>query len=187
MAGAVASCGAAIAFEAGSIAGDYMKRNIEINGKTIEDHVTDGYFYVAPDWVKEMVSGVKQVDVDSVDFQREQYEKSIRLRRMNFERVQRDNEVQQAQLAATQASMMSTPVRDEPPSPSGTQLFLDSLNTSLQQYNNNSARNMTPARSTPAITPAASPQSSTCTIDPKTGCHPGHDEKTHPGGCKCAR
>ena len=32
--------------------------------------------------------------------------------------------------------------------------------------------------------PAAGPM---CTIDPQTGCHPGHDETSHPGGCKCAR
>ncbi|MFO1322273.1 MAG: hypothetical protein U1F52_21910 [Burkholderiales bacterium] len=24
-----------------------------------------------------------------------------------------------------------------------------------------------------------------CTLDPATGCHPGHDEQAHPGGCKC--
>lgn len=184
VAGAVASGGAAIAFDAGLIAGGVIN-GIVVNGKTIEGHVDDAYFNIAPDWAKEMASGVKQVDIDSSDFQREQYEKSIRLRRMNFERVQRDNEVQQAQAAAARAPTMSTPMQDEPTSPSGTQIFLDSLNASLQQYTN-SARNMTPTRSTPAITLAA-PQSSTCTIDPKTSCHPGHDEKAHPGGCKCAR
>lgn len=26
-----------------------------------------------------------------------------------------------------------------------------------------------------------------CRVDSKTGCHFGHDEKSHPGGCRCGQ
>jgi len=172
-AGVMASGGATIAFEGGVILGGWARDNVEVNGKTLGGHVDDAWFAVTPDVVKERLSGVKQVDIES-DAYWQQLEGDVarRRRQIAFDRVQSENAQQQAQLRATEPA----PQPQQPgflAGPSATQLWLDALNQSSAQRQ---------PRTTPVASVPAAPR--ICTLDPKTGCHPGHDEKSHPGGCK---
>ena len=83
----------------------------------------------------------------------------------------------QARLDAQNAyrATLSTPA--EPTQPSQTQLLLESFRQGLAQQRQSMLRAEPAERTAPKV----------CAVDPKTGCHPGHDEGSHPGGCKCGR
>lgn len=174
--GALASGGASIAFEGGVILGGVARESWSINGKLLGDHVDDFYFGIAPDSLKEWVSGTKQVDWDSTQFQQQAAADAARRRRQaTFQRVQDElaqqrAQQQQAAAAAGPAQNFSAP---EPTRPDSTQAWLDALKQAQTAQNQ-------ALRSTPA--PVA--RKPGCQLDPRTGCHPGHDEKSHPGGCK---
>lgn len=82
------------------------------------------------------------------------------------------------QAAYAAQAAVSTPVQP-PPGPSNMTLFLDSLNQTMTSGLQQRQSKTSPQAPGGTCTPAK-------TLDPKTGCHPGHDEKSHPGGCKCA-
>jgi hypothetical protein len=178
VAGAVASAGAAVALEGGLIAGSYI-REMRIGDKTVGGHVDDFYFAMTPDLVKEAVSGVKQIDWESEDYQNE-LELNIKrtARQRAFERVQRENAQQQALLSAGAGQPAEVPAGS---GASGFNTLLQTLNQGLELHAQmkSASRSGAPSTAAPqACRPAA-------TLDPKTGCHPGHDEQAHPGGCKC--
>ncbi len=172
--GALATGGASIAFEGGVIVGSVLRDNITINNKLLGDHVDDFYFGIAPDALKEAVSGTRQVDLDSAEFQQQMQQDVDRRRRAAaFQRVQTEmaqQREQSAQHAAAQAATQAAQQLAQAPqtSPDPGLAWLDAMNQSLAAQQ----------RSTPALKKA------NCQLDPRTGCHPGHDEKSHPGGCK---
>lgn len=174
--GALASGGASIAFEGGVILGGVARENISINGKLLGDHVDDFYFGIAPDGLKEWVSGTKQVDWDSTQFQQQAAADAARRRRQAaFQRVQ--DELAQQRALQQQAAAAEVPTQNFSPSvptgPDPRQAWLDALNQ-VQAAQEQALRR----------TPAAPAARKPCQLDPRTGCHPGHDEKSHPGGCK---
>ena len=172
-ASAVMAEGAAgLAFNVGWITGKYLRETTGI-GDTIDDLE----FAATPDRVKEWISGTPQVDIDDVDWQRDQEAKARdRIRANAFAAIQQQNAEQQRQLDAARAdaaAVSSAPM----PADDGTALEISTLLGTIQAA---AAARSASAESNRggACTPAK-------TIDPKTGCHPGHDEKAHPGGCKC--
>jgi hypothetical protein len=189
--GAVTASGAAgIAYTGGSLIGGWARDSQWLGEKlgleqTIGHEVDDFYWKITPDTVKEYVSGTKQVHFDSPEFQRDmEMDIARRKRQLTFDRIQRENAEQRtaAQPAAAAAadygnsSSLST-LGDASPS---TSQFLDQLNQSLRNLQTTQSRNR-------SSYPSAATSAKQCTIDPATGCHPGHDEKSHPGGCKCGR
>lgn len=173
-AGAVmAEDAAGLAFNAGWIAGKYLREKTGI-GDTIDDFE----FAHTPDYVKEFISGTPQVDIDNADWQRDQEAKARAWIRANaFAAVQQQNVEQQREIEAAQANAAVVSSSPEPVD-DGTIAGINALLGTIQAAA--AARPAASAESTRggACTPAK-------TIDPKTGCHPGHDEKAHPGGCRC--
>lgn len=180
----LASGGASIAFTGGMMVGGYLRDSpafgaaIGLGNRTIGDAVNDAYFNISPDSLKEWASGTPQVDINSPEFEREQLQKiTARKRQAMFNRVQADNAEQQRQIdaaAAASAAANSTAAAAQA-QPDSTAAILNIVRDGVMQYQQGLA-----TQSKAAAGPV-------CTIDPKTGCHPGHDEKSHPGGCKCAR
>lgn len=182
--GAAASGGASVAFEGGVMIGNVIKRYRWEDGTTIEGRLNDWYFEHTPDGVKEALSGTPQVDVDSADFQRRQaLEIQRRARQHAFERVRRENEQQQAQIQAASAQDAGSAAQEANPDAS-TVALLGALSAGIAQYK---GKQMSVAAGAAAPYSSSVTKASQCTLDPRTGCHPGHDEKSHPGGCKCGR
>lgn len=181
----LASGGAGIAFTGGTMFGGYLRdspsvgRAIGLGDRTIGDVVDDAYFNIAPNKLKEWASGTPQVDINSPDFERDQLQKiRARKRQVMFNQVQSENADQQRQIdaaAAASAAAANSAAAAAQAQPDNTAAILNIVRDSVVQYQQ--GRGM---QSQPATGPV-------CTIDPRTGCHPGHDEKSHPGGCKCAR
>ena len=186
-----ASGGLGIAYTAGSLVGGWARDSEWLGGRvglerTIGDEVDKRYWTYSPDWVKELASGTPQVDFDSPKFQADMaIDLQRRQRKLAFDRVQREN-AEQAQQAARHAAAMAAaapPVQGLPPpsgSSSGDAQLLGAFEQSLRQLQMSQRPPMSFAQ---PVTPPAQQ----CNIDPKTGCHVGHDEKSHPGGCKCGR
>jgi hypothetical protein len=96
-------------------------------------------------------------------------EQAIRRRRMD--KMKRDNEQQAQEL------QMRGPASTPSPEPSAAAALTQGIFDGLSEYQRSRS-----VVSTPSATSGAAARS--CRLDPKTGCHPGHDEKSHPGGCK---
>lgn len=177
---------AGLSFEAGSLFGTWARnspdlgKSIGLRG-TIGDEVDNGYFYIAPDWLKEAASGVKQVDIDDPDVLKQMSEASERNRRMRtFESIQRENAEQQRQIDASRVVMSG----ELSPSPAAAPSSYDpTAALTMQAILGAAQANQAARQSMPAIDADAS-GGSCKKLDPKTGCHVGHDEKAHPGGCK---
>jgi len=172
-AGAVMAEGAAgLAFGVGWTAGKYVRESTGI-GNTIDEFE----FNHTPDFIKEAISGTPQVDTND-DWQRDQEAQArARIRAAAFESIQHENAVQQRQLDVARADAAMVAPTPEPMTTADGTFY--GLNAVLNAMQANAARNATAeAAKAGACVPAK-------TLDPKTGCHPGHDEKAHPGGCKC--
>lgn len=177
----VASGGASLAFTGGTIFGTYLRNSpvvghsIGLKG-TIGDEVDNVYFAITPDWVKEQYSGVKQVDLNDPQVWKKMEDDARRRRWQNtFNSVQQENAEQQRQMAAYATATAAENQASAEPAPAGpdaSQIFMQALLGSTAPP--------APAKSSPAL--SSVPKA--CKLDPATGCHPGHDEKSHPGGCK---
>jgi hypothetical protein len=183
-----------LTYTASSIAGTALRESRDL-GKwlgfsgSIGDVVDEKWFAVAPDFVKEASSGTKQINFDSKEFQENLQANIERQRRqMSFARVSGENAEQQRRQDAFNAAnpplvgLMESGFRAQVPGgPSETQILLGGLNQSLRQY--------AQQRNLQQVSKSAEGAQNSCTpaktLDPKTGCHSGHDEKSHPGGCKC--
>jgi hypothetical protein len=181
MSAAAAGGAAGLVYAGSSVLGGYLRNEPAVGIRlglqgSIGNAVDNLYFDHSPDILKEWVSGVRQVDVNSAEFEREQIARSRENRmRESFKQMQQDNARLEA--LSQRASVAARPGNDSTGSNSNyssasSSLMLPGLLTQL-------------AQSRPPQ-PVTSPQSpaGTCPIDPKTGCHFGHDEKSHPGGCR---
>jgi hypothetical protein len=178
---------AGLAFTGGQIAGTYLRdspligQGLGLRG-TIGDEVDERWFRIAPDALKEWASGTPQVDVDSPEWQaRMRADAERRRRQMAFDRVAADNVEQQRQMQASQAAAVPPATPSEEPGAGLAPSIAAALQSmgQLQSQVRAPRTNAAPAAAGhKACTPAR-------TLDPKTGCHPGHDEGSHPGGCKC--
>jgi hypothetical protein len=188
---------AGLSYTGGSVIGTYVRESPDIGQwlgfkRTIGDAVDDKWFAVSPDWVKEASTGTKQIDFDSKEFQDKMQADIERQRRqMSFARVSAENAEQQRQLDAFNAAnpplvgSMESGFHVQEPAPSETQIMLDSLNQSMQQYAQQRNQQINQQRLSKAAEGSQNACTPAKTLDPKTGCHSGHDEKSHPGGCKC--
>jgi hypothetical protein len=178
--GASAFGAVGLSFTGGTLIGTYIRESTGV-GKAVDDW----WFDRAPDSLKEWASGgVKQVDFDSPAYQAKMQADIERISRQRaFDRVAAENQQQRLQMEAANAAAAATNAvanaqAPEPSGPNPSTLFLDSLNQTLLQY----GQLRTAGKSTQTPPAACTPAK---TLDPKTGCHPGHDEGNHPGGCKC--
>jgi hypothetical protein len=166
--------GGQLAWDAGTAVGDVIRDNTRI-GRTINDTTTDLAFRASPDVFKEWVSGVPQVDTNSAAWGAKlDADAQAKYRQNVFNKVQAQNAEQERQRQAYAAQQSGQGA--EAPAPDSAAVMLNILNDSLAQAN----RNKAPLVSTPTSAAAAK----SCQLDPKTGCHPGHNEQSHPGGCK---
>ncbi len=142
-------------------------------GKLIDQHYGNEIFDA---WHSRLPPSWQGVDEKSPAFQAKlDADTQAAIRRRMFEKVARENAEQQRQLdshAASQAAALQSAA--EPAAASdGIRVLGDILQGSLAAYAQQRQQ---------AGVVAASPR--VCQLDPRTGCHPGHDEKSHPGGCK---
>ena len=169
---ATAAGAAGIAFSAGWVGGTYIR-----NSTGIGDKVDDWWVNTTPDWAKKQL-------VEGYDPDRNRAVLSPpvpnQARRDMFNRIAAENAEQerQRQAAAAAAAANSTPVSSST-SDDGSAAFATFMQGVLQQYQQNQL-NRTPVVAGGNSGAAAN----SCQLDPKTGCHYGHDEKSHPGGCK---
>lgn len=180
----VATGAAGIAYAGGSVFGTYMRndptlgRSLGLRG-TIGDEVDNAWFKIAPDSLKELASGTRQVDIDDPAVMQQMRDNADRNRRQaTFDAIQRENQEQQQQLQASSVAMTGELAAGPPPSaldPNAVSILtvLDSARA---------AQAARPSLATPRDGGGA--KGAACKLDPKTGCHPGHNEATHPGGCK---
>ena len=150
---------------------------------TVGDSVNDFYVERSPNALKEWASGVKQVDIDDPAVMQQMMDQATRNRHQaTFDAVQQENVRQQAQIdaalaqQAAAATAVATPVAPDPND--GAAAFQAALQAMANPAGGGIRATMAP-RSEPAAAPGH-----VCKLDPKTGCHPGHDEASHPGGCK---
>ena len=179
----MASGSLGLAFSTGTLIGGYVRDTPlkSLDGRTIGSYVDDAYFNLTPDAMKEWASGTPQIDINSLSWQMEQERRIRQRQRQNmFNQVQAENAEQQRELESARAAAASQSSSDPAASSkdsnqTSTNAILNMLRDTVAQTNRQAALRK-PISAAPA-----------CNIDPKTGCHAGHDEKSHPGGCKCGR
>lgn len=175
---------AGISYTAGSVFGNYLRNNVDLGQSmglrgTIGDEVDNLWFKATPDSLKELAGGTKQVNLDDpAVWQRMQDAADRNRRQATFDNVQRENLAQQQQMQAANVPMTGElAAAPPPPSPyDSTALSIQSILESVK-----AAQAAKPSMATPREGPSTG---GICKLDPKTGCHPGHNESTHPGGCK---
>ena len=186
-----ASGAAGIAYSAGSVFGTYLRNNVDLGQSiglraSIGDEVDNAWFAVSPDKVKEWASGTKQVNIDDPAVLQQMQDAASRNRRQAaFDHVQRENLAQQQQMQdAATAAATSVQMTGELSGPPSERSGLDATTLSILSILNASNAAHPPRQSLAIPSDRAAASSRACKLDPKTGCHPGHDEKSHPGGCK---
>lgn len=171
-----ASGGVGIAFTAGTLVGGYIRDNTAF-GKSFNDAANNLYFKMTPDIAKEWASGVKQVDETSPEWSASlDADVQARIRQNAFRKVAAENEEQERERQAYEAQTAGEASSSSDLAATADALAI--LGDTLSSYN----RQRAPMSLGNSSTSSAAARS--CPIDPKTGCHFGHNEKTHPGGCK---
>jgi hypothetical protein len=141
-------------------------------GQTLQDHATDAYFN-AYEWTKHKI--YPETDPMSAEFEAVQASNRASYRAAAAANAAVNAREAEAREAAAEAQQQSAAAAA---SAASFQAFMGALN---------GGAGFVPV--TAPYTPI--PQTSTavggnqCEIDPATGCHVGHDESSHPGGCKC--
>jgi hypothetical protein len=175
-----------IAYTGGSVFGTYLRNSVDVGQSlglrsTVGDEVDTFWFSQTPDALKELASGTKQVNIDDPAVMQQMRESAERNRRQAmFDNIQRENLAQKQQMQAASVQM-SGELSAPPPAPSPYDATAMSMQAILD-----AARASQAAR--PSLVMPREPVGASggggCKLDPQTGCHPGHDEKSHPGGCK---
>jgi hypothetical protein len=155
---AAAACG--VAYSAGSVVGGGLNSLSKwVSGETLQDHMTDVYY---SGYEKAKHALYPETDPDS-----EEFANAVRARAAE----------NRAKFGASSAAHAA---RNEEVAEQRRQEELDRIN---QIYSASlPVPNYTPLSGEPVS--GAAPASAEEDIDPATGCHRGHDEGSHPGGCR---
>lgn len=172
---------AGLSYAAGSLFGTWARGNTDL-GRSIGRFSDDLAFEYAPDDFKEWASGgTKQVNVNDPAVLQQMSDAAARNRRMRaFESVQRENAEQQRQIDASRVVLSG----ELSAQPAATAAPYDPTATLTMQALLSAAQANRPTRQLTTPVDGRASGGSCSKLDPATGCHPGHDEKAHPGGCK---
>ena len=162
----------------GTVANQFIRpcNNSRGESQTLNDCINDNVYLPAMDaWQNRQFE--KATSQEAIDAARQR----LRDRMAEFDRTSSQNAVAAAQAAS--AAQSAAIASDPAPQPDGSAINSLLMGALLQ----NGLQNASVARPPAPVVQSGgdSGASGVCTkLDPKTGCHYGHDEKAHPGGCK---
>ena len=159
----------------GAAVGGLIRDNVRIGGSTIGDIVTNGYWGIAERAMHLIDPSTDPAQIMS-DENIERKRQEIRARRAR-EFTAMSSQNQQAAQDRAQA-LESSPF--QPQSSGAGAMSSPALGVPFLPVSST-------ANAAPIIDPHRAAPRATCNkvYTTKDGCHPGHNEKSHPGGCRC--